>query len=114
MKLTFAVFTELGKTSIRIKQNPIIFVWHFSFLSDQNFQTVGQLSSNYSEDLAKTDVLICPICMWFGCRRADPEVSQAYPGMPSYVLAVLHLKTALRVIAVYIDRLDSPRFESPS
>ena len=28
-----------------------------------------------------------PICMWSGCRRADPVVSQAYPGMPRYVLA---------------------------
>ena len=45
----------IGKTSIRIKQNPIIFVRHFSFLSDQNFQIVGQLSSNNSEDFAKTD-----------------------------------------------------------
>ena len=50
------------------------------------------------------------ICMWSGCRRADPVVSQAYPGMPRYVLAFLHLKAALRVIlrnegvAVCIDR----------
>ena len=49
-----AVFTEFGKTSIRIKQNPIIFVRHFSFLSNKNFQAVGQLSSKYSEDFAKT------------------------------------------------------------
>ena len=25
-------------------------------------------------------------CMWCGCRRADPVVSQAYPGIPRYVL----------------------------
>ena len=48
------MLTEFGKTSIRIKRNPIFFVRHFSFLSDQNFQTVGQLSSNCSEDFAKT------------------------------------------------------------
>ena len=48
------MFTEFGKTSIRIKQNPIIFVQHLSFLSDKKFQTVGQLSSNYSGDFAKT------------------------------------------------------------
>ena len=48
------MFTELGKTSIRIKQNPIIFFRHIFFLSNQNFQTVGQLSSNNSEDFAKT------------------------------------------------------------
>ena len=41
---------------IQIKQNPIIFVRHFSFLSNKNFQTVGQLSSNYSEDFTKTGV----------------------------------------------------------
>ena len=29
-------------------------------------------------------------CMGCGCRRADPVVSQAYPGMPNYVLAFLH------------------------
>ena len=39
-----------------------------------------------------------PICMWSGCCRADPVVSQAYPGMPRYVLAFLHLKAALSVI----------------
>ena len=49
------MFTGFEKTSILIKQNPIIFVWHFSFLSDKNFQTVVQLSSNYSEVFAKTD-----------------------------------------------------------
>ena len=44
-------------TSIQIKQNPIIFVQHFSFLSDKNFQTVGQLlSSNYSKVYAKTEI----------------------------------------------------------
>ena len=48
------MFTGFEKTSIRIKQNSIIFVRHFSFLSDKNFQTVGQLSSNYSEVFAKT------------------------------------------------------------
>ena len=48
------MFTEFGKTSIPIKQNPIIFVQHLSFLSDKNFQTVGQLSSNYPEDFAKS------------------------------------------------------------
>ena len=31
-----------------------IFVRHFSFLFDKNLQTVGQLSSNYSGDFAKT------------------------------------------------------------
>ena len=31
-------------------------------------------------------------CMWCGCRRADPVVSQAYPGMPRYVMAFLHLR----------------------
>ena len=50
------MFIEFGKTSIRIKQNPIIFVRHFSSLSDKNFQTVGQLSSTYSENFAKTVV----------------------------------------------------------
>ena len=30
-------------------------------------------------------------CMWYGCRRADPVVSQAYPGMPRYALAFVHL-----------------------
>ena len=35
------MFTEFEKTSIQIKQNPII------------FQTVGQQSSNFSEDFAK-------------------------------------------------------------
>ena len=43
-------------TIIRIKQNPIIFVRYFSFVSDKNFQTVGQLSSNYSEVYAKTEI----------------------------------------------------------
>ena len=50
--IKFAFFTEFGRTSIQIQQNPIIFVRHFSSLS--NFQTFGQLSSNYSEDFAKT------------------------------------------------------------
>ena len=46
--IKFVVFTEYEKTSIQTKQNHIdIFVWHFSFLSDKNFQTVGQLSGNY-------------------------------------------------------------------
>ena len=54
-----------------------------------------------------------PISMWSGCRRADPVVLQAYPRMPRYVLAFLHLKAALHVIlrnegvAVYIDRLKN-------
>ena len=43
------------KTSNRTKLNPVIFVCHFSFLSDKTYQTVGQLSSNISEDFAKTD-----------------------------------------------------------
>ena len=30
-------------------------------------------------------------CMWYGCRRADQVVSQAYPGMPRYILAFVHL-----------------------
>ena len=30
-------------------------------------------------------------CMWCGCRRADQVVSKAYPGMPRYVLAFVHL-----------------------
>ena len=54
--IKFAVFTGFKMTSIRIKQNPIIFVRHFSFLSDKNFQTVGQLSSNYSDVYAKTEI----------------------------------------------------------
>ena len=32
----------------------LLFLEHFSFPSDKNFQTVGQLSSNISEDFAKT------------------------------------------------------------
>ena len=48
-----AVFTENGKNSIQTKQNSIIFVWHLSCLSDINFQSVGQLSSNMS-DFAKS------------------------------------------------------------
>ena len=32
------------------------------------------------------------ICMWFGCRRADPVVSPAYHGMPRYVLAFRHFR----------------------
>ena len=44
--IKFAVFAEYVKTSIR----------HFSFLSDKNFQTVRQLSSNISGDFAKTDM----------------------------------------------------------
>ena len=55
ISIKVAVFTGFEKISIRIKQNPIIFVQHFSFLSDNNFQTDGQLSSNYSEVFAKTD-----------------------------------------------------------
>ena len=30
--------------------------------------------------------------MWSGCRQADSAVSQAYSGMPRYVLAFLHLR----------------------
>ena len=54
ISIKFAVFTENEKTRIDTKQNPIIFVLHFYFLSDKNCQTVGQLSSNSSEDFAKT------------------------------------------------------------
>ena len=37
------------------QSSPVSFVQHFSFLSDKNFQTIGQLSSNISEDFAKTE-----------------------------------------------------------
>ena len=37
------------------KAEPSKFVCNFSFLSDKNIQTVGQLSSNSPEDFAKTD-----------------------------------------------------------
>ena len=30
-------------------------------------------------------------CMWYGCRLTDAVVSHAYPGMPIYVLAFVHL-----------------------
>ena len=43
------------KTSIQTKQNLVIFVQQFSFLSEKNFQSVGQLYGNISEDFAKTD-----------------------------------------------------------
>ena len=69
------MFTELGKTSIQIKQNPIIFVQHFSFLSDQNFQTTGQLSSNNLEDFAKTDQGLQSIIV---CTNDDPGVTLTY------------------------------------
>ena len=54
--IKFAVFTECGKTSIQTKQSHVIFVQQFSFLSDKNLQSVGQLSGNISEDFAKTGV----------------------------------------------------------
>ena len=86
------MFTELGKTSIRIKQNPIIFVRHFSFLSDQNFQTVGQLFSNNSEDFVKTDV---GLSRTYWC--SDKQSHFALPTWPIQIIAlygdILHVHT---------------------
>ena len=50
-----SVYSEHENTSIQTKQNLVIFVQHFSFLSDKNFPTVGQLYSNISEDFKKTE-----------------------------------------------------------
>ena len=43
-----------GKTSIQTKQKPVIYVQQFSFLTEKNFHSVGQLSGNILEDFAKT------------------------------------------------------------
>ena len=57
--IKFAVFTECGKTSVQTNQSPVIFVRQFSFLSHKNFQSVGQLSGNISEDFVKTVLDMC-------------------------------------------------------
>ena len=46
------------KTSIQTKQSPVSFVQQFSFLSKKIFQSVRQLSSNISEDFAKTGIIV--------------------------------------------------------
>ena len=51
--IKYAVFNEC-KDQYSNKAESVIFVQQFYFLSEKNFQSVGQLSGNISEDFVKT------------------------------------------------------------
>ena len=74
----------------------VILLWHSLSLPYNYFGTGSRLTSTEIFSVWKMHNL--SKYMWSGCRRADQVVSQAYPVMPRYALAFLHLRQPLSLL----------------
>ena len=67
-------------------------VWVKHLLSELHTNSVRVCASPTPKYFQSGRCINLSECMWCGCRRVDPVVSQAYPGMLRYVLAFLRLR----------------------